>query len=138
MKRLKPLLNELKTGALFFSVLFSVTTLASSIIQLAQGQATDTNSHILSRAVVVFIAVITIMLFLRLKLKSKILSYLLAYAISMSLVFLFVWIMGFFQTLHPNAYRDIFLNFTTVAVLITGIVEIRNWILARKARRQSM
>lgn len=44
----------------------------------------------------------------------------------MGLVFLYVWIIGFFETLHPNAYRDVFLNFTAVAVILWIIATLKD------------
>ncbi|TYQ18408.1 UNVERIFIED_CONTAM: hypothetical protein Cloal_0840 [Acetivibrio alkalicellulosi] len=117
--------TTLKHGGIIFSVLFTITTLVSSSLQLYQGKTTDTNLHILNRAVVVLIGVITIILFHKFKTKSKILTYLIPYAISMGVVFLYVWFVGFFETLHPNAYRDIFFNFTGVTVFVIIVIKIK-------------
>lgn len=114
----RKIINEVKQGFVFFSAVFAVTTLVSSALQLAQGHPTDTNFHILNRAAIVFIAVLTIQLFVKIQLKNKVLSYLVPYAISMGVVFFYVWLTGFVEPLHPDAYRDIFLNFTAVAVVI--------------------
>lgn len=100
--------SVLKQGVLLFCVIFSVTTLLSSSLQLFSGQLTDTNLHILNRGALVLIGVITFMLFDGIKPKRKVLSFLVPYAISMGLVFLYVWIIGFFETLHPNAYSGLF------------------------------
>ena len=87
---------------------------------------TDTNFHILNRAAIVFIAVLTIMLFDKIQLKSKILSYLIPYVISMGAVFFYVWLTGFIEPLHPNAYRDIFFNFTGVAICVMIAIFIKD------------
>ncbi|WP_280772088.1 DUF6608 family protein [Salipaludibacillus daqingensis] len=117
---------ELKRGFLFFCVIFAITTLISSSIQLFSGQPTDLNIHILNRAAIVLIAVITISLFDRIKLKSKVFTYVVPYVISMGIVFLYVWLTGFFVTLHPNAYRDIFLNFTAVTIGVIAVIIIKD------------
>ncbi|BDB00757.1 hypothetical protein CBOS2020_08310 [Clostridium botulinum] len=96
------------------------------------GQLTDTNSHIIDRAVVVLIAVTTITLFDKLKFKNKILSFIIPYSISMGTVFVYVWISGFWQELHPNAYRDIFLNFTAVAIVVAIAVTAKDYIKTKK------
>lgn len=119
------IINELKRGFTFFSVIYAITTIISSSLQLYQGQLTDTNFHILNRAAVVLIAVITIILFDKIQLKSKVLSYLVPYAISMGIVFFYVWLTGFIEPLHPNAYRDIFLNFTAVSICVMLVIFIR-------------
>ncbi|WP_422485696.1 DUF6608 family protein [Gudongella sp. DL1XJH-153] len=118
--------NELKRGLILFSVIFSFTTVLSSSIQLYQGQVTDTNFHIINRAAVVLIAVMTIILWDRVKLKNRVLTYLVPYSISMGVVFLYVWFTGFFQPLHPDAYRDIFLNFTVISILVMTVIFVRD------------
>ncbi len=115
-----------RKGLILFSVMFSFTTILSSFLQLTNGQMTDTNFHILNRAAVVLIATITILLFETIKLKNKILTYLVPYSIPMGIVFIYVWITGFFQPLHPDAYRDIFLNFTTIAAVVMIVIHFRN------------
>lgn len=129
------LFQELKRGFLFFSVIFTLATIFSSALQLSQGQPTDTNFHILNRAAVVLIAVATIQLFDRVRLKSRLLSYLVPYAISLALVFGYVWLTGFVEPLHPNAYRDIFLNFTAVAFVVMLVIFAKDQWLARRGKR---
>ncbi|QUH26177.1 DUF6608 family protein [Serpentinicella alkaliphila] len=124
MKR--EIINQLKPGFILFCVIYAVTTLFSSALLLYQGQPTDTNLHILNRGAVILIAVITIILFEKIKLKSKVLSYFVPYAISMGIVFLYVWISGFIEPLHPDAYRDIFLNFTSVTICVIIVITIKD------------
>jgi len=81
------IITELKRGFIFFSIIYAVITILSSSLQLYQGQLTDTNFHILNRAAVVLIAVLTIKLFDKIHLKSIVLSYLVPYTISMGTVF---------------------------------------------------
>ena len=127
------LISEAKRGFVIFSVLYATTTVISSSLQLFQGQLTDTNFHILNRAAIVFIAVITLILFDKIQLKNKVLSYLVPYAISMGLVFFYVWLTGFVEPLHPDAYRDIFLNFTAVAVCVMAAIWIKDkWMENRR------
>ncbi len=118
--------HGLKRGGILFSVIFSFTTILSSSIQLYQGQLTDTNFHIINRAAVVLIAVITMILWDRIKLKNKVLTYLVPYSISMGVVFFYVWFTGLFEPLHPDAYRDIFLNFTVISILVMTVMFVRD------------
>lgn len=111
----------LKRGFLLYCIMYTVITIISSALQLFQGRMEDTNSHILNRAVVCLIAVFVMQAFYNIRLKSQLLSWLIIYAIAMTIVFVYVWITGFFEPLHKNAYRDIFLNFTTIGVVI-GII----------------
>ena len=124
--------ETIKKSVVYFCVIFAITTLVSSILQLCIGQLTDTNSHIINRAVVVLIAVTTIKLFDKLKFRSKILSFIIPYSISMGTVFVYVWISGFWEELHPNAYRDIFFNFTAVAIIVAIAVTTKDYIKAKK------
>lgn len=118
--------SELKRGFILFSIIYAVTTIISSSLQLYQGQMTDTNFHILNRAAIVLIGVITITLFYKFQLKSKVLSYLVSYIISMGIVFLYVWLTGFIEPLHANAYRDIFLNFTAISISVMTVIFIKD------------
>ena len=134
----KGLAGELKNGLVLFSVLYALTTILSSALQLFQGQPTDTNFHILNRAAIVFIAVTTIFLFTKIQLKNRVLSYLVPYAISLGIVFVYVWLTGFVEPLHPDAFRDIFLNFTAVAVCVMIAIFIKDkWVERRTKLRES-
>lgn len=103
---------------LLFCVVFTLATLASCIINLTLGFETDTYSHILDRAALSLMGCIVITLMLELNFKSKVLEFLIPYAIFMCLAFLYVFISGFFSELHPNAYRDIFLNDTIAYIVV--------------------
>lgn len=132
------ILTVVKKSIAFYSALFTFTTIASSILQLAvMNQANDTNSHILNRAVVVLIATVTITVFDNIKLKSKILSLVIPYVISMSTVFLYVWILGHFGELSKHAYRDIFLNFTVITIIVASCIQLKDSIsYKRKCKSQ--
>ena len=127
--------STVKSSALLYCIIFTATTLVDSIWQLCRGQAVDSNYHIVNRAVVVFIAVITITLFNRFRLKSKILSHLASYVISMMTVFAYVWFTSFFDPLSPGAYQGIFVIYTLLTILLSVIIEIKERI---KRKRQSI
>lgn len=130
-------LTEAKRGLVLFSIIYAITTIISSSLQMFQGQPTDTNFHILNRAAIVLIAVITITLFDRIHLKSKILSYLVPYTISMGIVFFYVWLTGLVEPLHPDAYRDIFLNFTAVAICVMVVIFLKDkWMEKKNKNRE--
>jgi len=40
-------------------------------------------------------------------------------------VFFYVWLTGFVEPLHPNTYRDVFLNFTALAIFVMLPIFIR-------------
>jgi hypothetical protein len=107
-----------------YCLLFTVTTIISSLIQLTLfNQVNDANSHILNRAIVVAIGTSSIYLLASIKLKNKILEILIPYVISLSIVLLYVFFTGFFEELHPNAYRDITLNYSAVFIIVAFIVK---------------
>ena len=120
------IIKELKGGFIFFSVVYTIITILSSSEQIFKGQATDTNCHILNRAVVTFIAVLTVKLFEKIKVKSAILSFFLPYGISMGVVFFYVWLTAFIEPLSKNAYRDVFFNFTTISICVAVILTIKD------------
>lgn len=126
------MLTVLKRGFQFYCIMYTVITIFSSSLQLFEGRAEDTNVHILNRGVVCFIAVFVMELCANIKLKSKLLSWFVVYGIAMTIVFVYVWITGFFEPLSKYAYRDIFLNFTSVAVVIGIIISV---IEKRKEKR---
>lgn len=111
-------LRIIKKILLLFCVVFTLATLASCAINLAWGYATDTYSHILDRAVLTLIGSIVITIILEKKLKNSVLNLLVPYVIFILLAFLYIFILGFFQELHPNAYRDIFLNDTIAYIVV--------------------
>lgn len=103
---------------ILFCVVFTFATLASCVINLSLSFETDTYSHILDRAALSLMGCIIITIMLELNFKNGVLKFLIPYAIFMSLAFLYVFISGFFSELHPNAYRDIFLNDTIAYIVV--------------------
>ncbi len=125
--------NTIKNAVLLYCVIFTFTTLADNFWQLSQGQTADSNYHIMNRAVVVLIAVLTITLFDKLRFKNKLLSHLISYGISMSAVFLYVWITSFFDPLSPGAYQGIFFTFTALTIVFSILLEVRDRIRRKKS-----
>jgi hypothetical protein len=126
--------STLKNSALLYCVIFTITTLLDNIWQLCQGQIVDSNYHIINRAAVVLIAVITITLFDKLRLKSKILSHLVSYVISMTVVFTYVWFTSFFDPLSPGAYQGIFITYTSLTIIFSITMEIKERIRSKRQR----
>ena len=124
----------IKNGAILYCIVFSAATIVSSIIQLCMGQVTDTNSHIINRAVICIIGVLIITLIVNIKTKNRLLSCIISYTISMPIVFAYVWITGFFEELHPNAYRDIFLNFTIAFIIVAVTLTLIQYLRLKKRK----
>ncbi len=108
----------MKKNFIFFCKTFTLITLSSSILQLCNNRLNESNLHIINRAIIILIGLITLILFEKINMRNSTLSNLLIYSISMSLVLLYAWSTGFVEPLHPNAYRDIFLNFTSIFIFI--------------------
>lgn len=106
----------------YISILFTLTTLISSGLQLAQGKKYDMNAHILLRGAISTIALVFILVFTRIKLKNIYLQALIQYILSMASIFILVYFLGFFIDLAEKAYRDIFLNYTIPFIIIGGII----------------
>ncbi len=104
-----------------YSIFYTVLTLVSCVMQLMAGKEEDTNMHLIHRAVVTLIGVLVMEAYNHVKIKNPVLTWLVIYVPSMLLIFLYVWITGFFEPLSSRAYRDIFLNYTSIAV-IAGII----------------
>jgi len=54
------------------------------------------------------------------------------YSVKMGLVLLLTWSSSFFIELHPDTYRDIFLNFTPINFLLAAGFFIFGWYRKRK------
>ncbi len=114
--------NNIKSTFNLFCVIFTVTTLASIVLNLPFGRTTDTYSHILDRAILCLMASIVVILILKIKFKHKYLGFIVPYIIFISLALFYIFISGFWRELHPNAYRDIFLNDTIAYIIIFPFV----------------
>lgn len=118
--------KEILKTFIAWCLIYAAITIISSAWQLISGQETDTNIHILFRGLVVFIPLIFIQAFRLIQSKSIIVSVIIHYCITMGLVFLGVWCIGFFAELSIHAYRDIFINYTGVYVIVAAIIIIIN------------
>lgn len=117
----------LKNIVVLFCIIFTVATVASCIINLLMGNTNDTYFHILDRAVLTLIGSIIIGIVEDIDFKSSILNCLIPYLIFIVFAFLYVFISGFFVELHPNAYRDIFINDTIAYIIVyIGILIYKN------------
>jgi len=98
-------------AALLYGIFFSVTTIVNSVLAMVQGHTYGTHEHVLTRAAVVLVAVLTIVIATIMKSINIWLRCLLAYAVAIALIWGYTWLSGqLFTTLHPDAYRDIFIS----------------------------
>jgi len=114
-------------SGLIFCVIYTAATIISSALQLFQGREFDTNIHILERGVITLIGVFTLQFIRFSRFKVKVLNIILPYCVSLGLVFLFVFISGVYSELHPNAYRDIFLNYSIMFIIVVFVTKVMEY-----------
>ncbi len=107
-----------KNSILLFCVLFTLLTLVSSLLNLILNNPLETHFHILNRAVLTLIGSFIANMMLEVEFKSPILNFIVPYLLFMAIAFLYVYITGFFEELHKDAYRDIFLNDTVIYIVL--------------------
>ena len=115
---------------------YTVITLLSSILYLGNGIYEDPsgNWHELDRAIILLIGLAAFKLCTDLPIKSLIFRYIIAYVPSQLLAFAYVWFTGLREELAKTAYRDIWINFTCLFILLCIINTISS---IRKKRRNS-
>lgn len=103
-----------------YSVIYTVITLLNSALYLCNGIYEDPsgNWHELDRAMILLIGIAAFELCTNLPVKPLVLRYLLAYIPSQLLAFAYVWFSGLREPLAKTAYRDIWINFTGLFVLL--------------------
>ena len=109
-----------KSALILICIVYKLLTVTSSGYALLVGRTLETHFHLLARFAVTAIGIGSILmfnLFPRWPLWSM---FIIHYVATMGVIFLMVWVSGFFIELHPHAYRDIFLNFTTIYLLIAA------------------
>lgn len=120
-------LGLLKNVGILFCSIFTVVTVTSCIINLLMGNENETYIHILDRAILTLIGSIIVGIAVTINFKSLILNCFIPYLIFILLAFLYVFISGFFVELHPNAYRDVFINDTIAYIIVyVGILIYKN------------
>ena len=103
-----------------YSVIYTAITLLSSVLYLCNGFYEDPsgNWHELDRAIILLIGIAAFELCTNLPVKPLALRYLIAYIPSLMLAFAYVWFSGLREPLAKTAYRDIWINFTSLFVLL--------------------
>ena len=114
-----------KNALILICIVYTLLTVTSSGYELIVGETTDTHVHLLSRFLVTSIGIGSILIFNLFPHWSLLGIFTLHYGVTMSSIFLLVWVSGFFIQLHPDAFRDIFLNFTAIYILIAAAFQIR-------------
>lgn len=109
---------SVKNALILICVVYTLLTVISSIYGLAVGRTTDTHVHLLLRFLITVIGIGSILIFNLFPRWNLAGIFALHYGVVMGLILIVVWASGFFIELHPDAYRDIFLNFTPIYLLV--------------------
>ena len=128
--------QKMKKAAVLYCAIYTVATILNSVLYLVNGIYEDPsgNWHELTRAVIVFIGIIAWFLACTLPVRSKLKKAVLIYVPTMALVFLLVFLSGFIDPLAKHAYRDIFINYTGLFVIISVVSQIVDGIRKRKKK----
>lgn len=122
--------------ASIYSVIYTAITLLNSVLYLSNGVYEDPsgNWHELDRAIILLIGIAAFELCTNLTVKPLILRYVAAYVPSQLLAFAYVWFSGLREPLAKTAYRDIWINFTCLFLLLCMVNTVVD--ICRKKRRQ--
>ena len=107
-----------KSALMLICIVYTLLTITSSGYALLSGTTTETHFHLLARFTVTSIGIGSILMFNMLPRWPLWAMFALHYITTMGIIFGLVWVSGYFIELHPAAYRDIFLNFTPIYLLI--------------------
>ena len=130
--------NWLRESTFIYCVIYTIVTIMNSILYLIQGYRNDPsgNWHELTRAVIVFIGVVAYEMAIRLPVKNLFLRSVLIYIPTMGLAFVFVWLNRFIEPLAESAYKDIFINYTGLFIIVSAIAIIKSRIRKRKTHNR--
>ena len=118
----------LRESLYLFCIIYTIATILNSILYLCQRVRDDPsgNWHELTRAVIVLIGVMAFEMAKNIPIKNILVRAIVIYIPTMLLAFGFVWMNQFIEPLAHSAYRDIFINYTSLYVLVSVIAIIKN------------
>lgn len=124
----------LKQSIIVYCVLYTVATICNSVLYLINGYYEDPsgNWHELDRAVIVLIVVLAYTMIKNIKIQNYWLKSITVYIPTLLLALIYVWMIGFRDTLASSAYRDIFLNYTIGFVIVSVAGYITNLLKKKK------
>ena len=125
--------NWLKESIYIFSIIYTLVTILNSVLYLVQGYRDDPsgNWHELTRAGIVLIGVTAYELATKIPIKNLSIRSVVVYIPTMGLAFGFIWLNHFIEPLAKSAYRDIFINYTSLFVMVSIAAIIKNNIKQR-------
>ena len=121
-----------------YSIIYTATTLLNSVLYLGNGIYEDPsgNWHELDRAIILLIGITAFQLCTDLHVKPLIFRYIIAYLPSQLLAFVYVWFSGLREELARTAYRDIWINFTSLFILLCVVNAITS--ICKKKRKKAL
>lgn len=125
--------NWLKESVYIFCIIYTMATILNSVLYLVQGCRDDPNGnwHELTRAVIVLIGVTAYELATKIPIKNLFTRSIVVYIPTMGLAFGFIWLNQFIEPLAKSAYRDIFINYTSLFVIVSMVAMIGNSIIKK-------
>lgn len=106
-------------------IVYAAVTVISSTFALIAGAKTETHVHLLLRFGVSIIGVGALYAYGALRRRfvklTSLATGLITYVFALAAAMAGVWLYGRVDALHPDAYRDIFLNFTAMAIVLSVI-----------------
>ena len=106
-----------------YAVVYIVITLLNSVLYLGRGIYEDPNGnwHELDRAMILLIGVVAFELYTSLPAKQLLFRYMITYIPSQLLAFGYIGFTGLRELLAETAYRDIWINFTGLFIMLCVI-----------------
>ena len=115
-----------RRAAVLICVLYTLLTVTSSSLALLRGIETDTHLHLLARFAITGVGVgyvsVYDRLYPRLRRAPATSAAVASYLVAMASVLAVTWAFGRIEPLHPDAYRDITLNFTAIYLGVAGLL----------------
>jgi len=129
--------NWLKESVYIYCIIYTIITILNSVLYLIQGYRDDPsgNWHELTRAVIVLIGVTAYEMATKIPIKNIYLRSIVVYIPTMGLAFGFIWLNQFIEPLAKSAYKDIFINYTSLFVIVSIVAIIRNNIKQKRNRK---
>jgi len=118
-------------------VIFTWITIIQSVLGMRSGE-NITYIHLFIRFVVTLIAIYSFTIYDLLDHWSETKATFAHYLVSMAAVFIFTWLTGvFIEPVHPNGYRDVFLNYTCLFTAVAMVFESKRYIALVLEKRKS-
>jgi len=115
-----------KSALILICIVYTLLTITSSGYALLVGRTMETHFHLLARFAVTSIGISSILMFNLLSRWPLWAVFAIHYSATMGIILGLIWLSGNFIELHPDAFRDIFLNFTPIYLLFAVVFLIKN------------